>query len=190
MRLPIAAALLLLCSTAVHGEDVDCSTKTSAQDKYACAMAKLKKGVWLVDEGKSKLDDSPSVGLAVQSVAPFKNRYGQEKPLFLFIRCDEGQTKVYIDFAGHFMSSIEGRGKVEYRVDDKPAKSKAFTDSNDHAVLGLWSEKSSVPWIKELIGAKTLFVRATPFSESAVSGEFPISGIDEAIKPLRAACKW
>jgi len=66
---------------------------------------------------------------------------------------------------------------------------KPFTESTDHKALGL-SGASSIAFIKEMFGAQRLFIRATPFNESAVTGEFNISGLDDAIKPLRKACGW
>ena len=41
-----------------------------------------------------------------------------------------------------------------------------------------------------MFGAKKLFVEATPFSETAVRGEFDIAGLETAIEPLRKACHW
>lgn len=145
---------------------------------------------WDVSEGKSKLDDSKTVRIDTKSIQMRLNRYGQFRPLILTIICAENRTKTYISFAEHFMSDIQGKGRVDYRVDDKPAKHRNFRESNDHSVLGLWSGGASIPWLRELFGAKRLYVRATPFSESTVDGEFNVEGIEKVIMPLRKACNW
>jgi type VI secretion system protein VasI len=41
-----------------------------------------------------------------------------------------------------------------------------------------------------LFGGNRLYVRATPYSESAVDGVFNITAIEEVIQPLRKACGW
>lgn len=106
------------------------------------------------------------------------------------IACRENTTSLYISFADHFMSSLQGRGIVTYRIDKAPAEKRRFLESNDNSVLGLWNGGSSIPFIKQLLGRNTLLVRATPFSDSSVTAEFPISGLEEVIEPLREACHW
>jgi hypothetical protein len=43
--------------------------------------------------------------------------------------------------------------------------------------------------LKEMISGTSLLLRVTPFSESAVTLECTISGLDEAIKPLRKSLR-
>src|SRR5690606_23149510 len=102
----------------------------------------------------------------------------------------ENSTNVHISFAEHFMADLQGGGRVTYRIDDQRAKTRNFRESNDHSVLGLWGGGNSIPWLRELFGSERLVVRATPFNESAVEGEFNITGLEEVIKPLREACNW
>lgn len=151
---------------------------------------KLRLAHWDVRYGRSQIDDSRTVQITTRSLRTHANRYGQQRPLILTIVCRENKTNAHISFAEHFMSDIQGGGKVTYRVDAKPAKNRNFRESNDHSVLGLWGGGSSIPWLRELFGAEKLIVRATPFSESAVEGEFNISGLEEVINPLREACNW
>jgi type VI secretion system protein VasI len=148
------------------------------------------KSEWVVTEEKSKIDDSTNVFMMLDSTQPIKNQYGAKAALTIAIFCREKKTDFYIIFGGHFMSSIGNAGVVTFRVDKKPATQTKMTESNDHKALGLWGGASSIPFIKALFGGSTLFVRATPYSESSISGEFNISGFQEATKPLRQACGW
>jgi type VI secretion system protein VasI len=144
---------------------------------------------WDVTEERSKIDDSKNVFVHLRSKEPIKNQYGMTSDIDLWIMCREKKTDLYMVFGDHFMSSLESWGLVTYRVDKKPAVKKQFTESTDHKALGLWGA-NSVTFIKMLLGGETLFVRAVPFNENAVTAEFNIAGIDEAIRPLRAACGW
>jgi type VI secretion system protein VasI len=88
------------------------------------------------------------------------------------------------------MAGFDDRVEVTYRLDDKPAKRKWFGESTDHKALGLWGGGNAIPFLKEIMAGQKLLVRATPWSDNAVTGEFSIIGLDEAIKPLRKACGW
>ncbi|KFG68716.1 type VI secretion system-associated protein TagO [Microvirga sp. BSC39] len=145
---------------------------------------------WQVREDKSRLDDSKEVFLSVLSAEPVRGKYGKEKYGSLHIACREKATNIYFVFGDHFMSSLQGAGKVNARVDTNTPKTISMIESNDHSALGLWGNRTAVPYIKDLLGGKSLYIRAVPYNESAVEMDFPIAGIEEAIKPLREACKW
>jgi type VI secretion system protein VasI len=145
---------------------------------------------WRVASQKSKVDDSTNVFLSIDSNQPIRGRFGDVGPAELTIRCMENTTAATFRFAGHFMADIQGYGDITYRIDDRKAKTKGFVESTSNEALGLWSGGSAIPFAKELFGGTSLYVRATPYNENPVEAEFNIAGLDEAIKPLREACRW
>jgi type VI secretion system protein VasI len=175
-------------------EDQFDSARSAAQDRLDEAHEKIRSQSqaehWQIRRSRSPMDDSPAVRLDAISDSMHRDRYGREKPIILTIVCRENRTDTYISFAEHFMSDLNGGGKVQYRIDDKSAKSRDFVESNDHSVLGLWGGRKSIPWIRELLGADKLYVRATPYSESAVEGHVNIGGLESIISPLAEACNW
>lgn len=150
----------------------------------------LPQSEWFVKVDQSALDDSKTVILTLDSKTQFYDQYGQLKNGTLIIRCMENTTSLYIIWGGHFMSDSRNGGRVDYRVDDKKASRVNMVESNDNKALGLWNGGKSIPFIKKLLGANQLYVRATPFSESAVQMSFNIAALDKAIEPLRETCKW
>lgn len=62
--------------------------------------------------------------------------------------------------------------------------------STSNRALGHFSGGKAIPLIKRMLGKEQMLTRFTPFGESAVTANFPIKGVEEAIKPLREACKW
>ncbi len=144
---------------------------------------------WTAIEEKSKIDDSSNVFIATSSKDPLPGRYGQKGRARITIACREGKTNLWVTFGGHFMSDYQF-GTVTYRVDKRPAKKRHMRKSTDHQALGLWSAGETIPFAKELFGGASLFFEATPHSESAVTAEFDISGLEQAIQPLAKACKW
>jgi len=147
-------------------------------------------GKWVVRVEKSKIDDTENAFVWLNAKEDRKNRYGQEGYDSIHINCRENTTDIYFHFAGDFMSSTTGGGKITYRIDKTKAKKKNFRQSNNNKALGLWSGGKAIPFIKAMFGKNTLLVRATPYNQSAVTVEFDIRGLDNAINPLRKACRW
>lgn len=150
----------------------------------------LSQSDWSVRVDKSALDDSKTVVLTLTSKDQFWNQYGQLKRGTLIIRCMENTTSLYTVWGDHFMSDNGNSGRVDYRVDAKKASRVSMRESTDNKALGLWSGGQSIPFIKKLLGAEQLYIRATPFSESAVEMAFNVTGLEKAIEPLREACGW
>lgn len=154
------------------------------------ATASAVESKWQTMEEVSKIDDRTNVWLVVESDNMIDGRFGESKPARLSVRCMKNTTAVMLEFAGHFMSDIQGFGDVTYRIDKKPAQTRGFIESTDHSLLGLWRGGSSIPFVKSLFGGERLFVRAVPFNEGPVEAEFTIAGLEEEIAPLREACGW
>ncbi len=145
---------------------------------------------WRSDSSMSLLDDSKIVTLFLSSDAPIRSRFGSSQPADMIVRCKENTTALYFLFADQFMSDIQGYGRVSYRIDSAKAAVWPMDVSTDNKALGLWSGSTSIPAIKQLIGGNSLFLRVTPYNESAIEMTFTIAGLEAAVKPLREACGW
>ncbi|WP_374381395.1 type VI secretion system-associated protein TagO [Dongia sp.] len=187
------------CSVSVAQETPDaCAQIEDDKNRLECfdllfrksRVDKATTSAWRVKEDTSKIDDSTNVFVAVDSTEEIGNRFGQRGFASLVLVCRENETNVYFYFAGEHMASIQGYGDVTFRIDKQKAKTRHFEESTDNEALGLWSGSAAIPFIKELFTGNSLYVRATPFSESSLQVEFPIAGADAATKSLRSACKW
>jgi len=117
-------------------------------------------------------------------------KYLEPSAPVLSLRCDENTTAATIWFSGFFMGDFAGMGRVDYRIDDRPAKHRNFEVSTANEHLGLWTGAKSIGFIQELIDGRTLYIEATPVNENTVNATFDIAGLSEAIKPLRESCGW
>lgn len=194
LALPVAGFVLL---TTTANASQTCASISSDAQRLACYDMEYKpaptisiSSKWSVSENLSPMDDSKTVTLHLESSEPIQNRYRGVSAADLYIRCQEKTTALYFVYADNFLSSIQGYGQVTYRVDDKPSAKKNMTESTDNKALGLWSGGASIPFVKSMFGGENLVVRITPFNESPVTAQFQISGLEDAIKPLRAACGW
>ncbi|WP_392562486.1 type VI secretion system-associated protein TagO [Orbus sturtevantii] len=150
-------------------------------------------GKWKIQEDASPIDDSKTVVLMLNADAPIQVRYDHTTP-YLVIRCKENKTVLYVGF-GTFLGS--DRITPITRVDTEKAVSNiTWSISTDHEAMfydGAWGGpgvKKTTDFIKELSDKNKYFIQVTPYSESPVNTTFTLTGLDEAIKPLRAACGW
>lgn len=189
------AGLSLLAATCNASQT--CASISSDAQRLACydmeyrpAPTISKSSKWNVSENVSPMDDSKTVTLHLESSEPIQHRFRGSSTADLYIRCQEKTTSLYFIYADNFLSSLQSYGQVTYRIDDKPSATKSMTESTDNKALGLWSGGSSIPFTKAMFGGNKLTVRITPFNESPITAQFQISGIEDAIQPLRSACGW
>lgn len=196
----LAVVLLAASSLSAKAEIERCTKIVNSLDRLACydeesgftpAVAEevVGSGDWRVRVETSKIDDSKNVFLSLYSEEQTNCPYKSSRHS-IHMACRENETNMWVIFGECFMSSIQGKGQVTYRLDSEKAATRGFRESNDNMALGLWSGGTAIPFIKNMIGHDRMIVRATPFSDSAVTGEYKIAGLEEAVKPLREACNW
>lgn len=190
-------ALVSTCTLAAAQEADQCAKIDNADDRLNCFDSIYRevsipeaKGNWVSKIETSPLDDTETVVLSLKSDDDIRGTHGAAGPADLLIRCKENTTSVFLIFNDHFMSDLQGRGRVDYRIDQETPSRKNMAVSTDNKALGLWSGRVAIPWIKSLMEGGRLYVRATPFSESPVEANFSIKGLDDSIEPLRKACNW
>lgn len=79
---------------------------------------------------------------------------------------------------------------MTYRIDLQKASTKSFSISTDHKALGFFSGGQSIPFIKSLFGTTKLLIRVTLYGKNPAEVTFDVSGLEQAIEPLRKACNW
>ncbi|SIT22627.1 type VI secretion system protein VasI [Gemmobacter megaterium] len=135
------------------------------------------------------MTDTMSHWVAANSESAVKcNDHSRAKPMVMMISCYENTTSITIEGEGCFFSKYWG--KVEYRLDDQPMKTVRMTESNDNRALGLWSGKQSIPFVKSLLGATKIRLRILPVNEDSIETTFNLTGLSDALAPVRKACGW
>jgi len=79
---------------------------------------------------------------------------------------------------------------VTHRIDKAASKQTKWSLSTKNEHTGKWNGNTSIPFIKSLFGKSNLLMQVTPYGENSVMTTFDISGLESAIKPLRAQCSW
>lgn len=150
-------------------------------------------GDWTVEIKKSAFEDTEDVYLSLDSTGTVQCRgIDGPQPVTLVVRCLENRTVVYIVAQQCHLTSGGSRsyGEVDFRIDTQKAFSQQMQKSNSNDALGHWRGKEAIPLAKRLFGGEKLLVRFTPYAENAKTAEFNISGLEEAVKPLRKSCGW
>jgi type VI secretion system protein VasI len=184
------AAVRLECfdeAYAGSGLVADPTVSTEAEDE---PQDERDTGKWEIEFQVSQLDDSQGVFLWLESEQDVSGPYSQPGPLFLHLRCFENTTSAVFYFNDHFMSSIQGYGRIQYRIDDRDSSTIDTEESTNNMALGLWQGRRAIPWIKEILDGEQLIVRATPFNGSMIEATFDIRGTAAAVDELRSTCGW
>lgn len=140
-------------------------------------------GRWDERKSISPMDDSPTVVLSLESSDRIGSGFKSERPT-LVIRCQENQTTAYINWQT-FISVTDT--EITTRIDSDLAQSSLWSvSSNYKATLS----PKSIPFIKSMLNKESLIVRVTPFNDNSYTVKFDITGLDNAIKPVRETCGW
>ena len=138
-------------------------------------------GNWDVETTINPIDDSKTVALTLYSDEGVNN-LGQ--PIYLVVRCQVQETELYIGwrrFLGLWSKS------VLIRLGDGKAKKQQWQISSDK----LHTFKSNPKrFIEELLEHDTFVAQITPYSSNPITASFNISGLENALKPLREVCGW
>ena len=96
----------------------------------------------------------------------------------------ENKTSLYVDW-GTFISTADPR--ITLRVDKDKATSEYWGVASNHEAS---FSPNAIPIIKSMVGKNNLMLQVTPFSDQTYTLNCDITGLDNAIKPLRDACNW
>ncbi len=138
-------------------------------------------GKWETDISTNPLDDSKTVLLYL--VADTGTTRLGNKPA-LVLRCKGGVTEVYIAWQMYLGSSAS----VTWRVGDTPATTSVWSLSTDKTATFYPGDK--VAFIRQLLSATRFVAQVIPYGESPITAVFDLTGIVNAIKPLRETCGW
>jgi type VI secretion system protein VasI len=143
-------------------------------------------GKWRVSREHSSIDDSVSVFATLTSDSFDAWLHKGDGPT-LILRCMDHETSAYVatslgaqpENGGDYTAAVRLDGQKAFKVSMREAT------SNDALVFS-----GGAAMIKKMIGHKRMLFRWVPFDSPPAIATFDITGVGEAIKPLREACKW
>lgn len=144
-------------------------------------------GWWGVSEVKAPVDDSLSV-TAVNVSAVKKGSLSGD--VTLIARCQEHETALIFGADAYLMSDFEVYTlPTVYRVDDLPSVSTNWGTLTSNQGVGLFGQEA-INFLKQIEGAKKLFVRVTEKNGQNHDALFNLEGISAANGKIKVACGW
>jgi type VI secretion system protein VasI len=139
-------------------------------------------GDWVVDESVNPLDDTPMVVVSLKA-ASGAAKSGEAAELVL--RCLSARTEVYLNW-----NAPLGRdgAAVTTRVGAEPALTRRWGLSTD--ARETFYPADDIAFIRQLAAVDRLVAQAVPAGEDPIVAVFQLRGLEVALTPLRAACKW
>jgi len=145
-------------------------------------------GKWAQSQDTSAMDDSKGVTFFLDAENEITGWLARQKPGLIF-RCKEKSTDVYMVTgmpAAVERGDLEGH-TVRVRFDDGEAQRQRWSQSTDSKAL---FARNAVQMARRIAKAKTLRLEFTPFNASPVIATFDVSGFDQHIGRVAAACGW
>ena len=139
-------------------------------------------GQWLVRDDVGPLDDSRTVTLRLISDTG-RSVYGD--PVSLVLRCRSGELDAYINWKSYI---AEDYPRVTYRVGNSEAETKTWINSSDNRATFFRGNEQI--FIEELVRSRKFVAQVTPYNESPITATFDLHGLNAAIRPLRASCRF
>ncbi|MBJ8746077.1 type VI secretion protein [Citrobacter farmeri] len=165
--------------------NVELKEKLANTSPIAQSDASQNVGNWQTSIDSSPIDDSKNVIISLSSNNYISTRFGETVSPDLVVSCREGKTQLYINWKQYL--GLDSTTML-HRIDTKKAVNKTWLLSTDNNAVFYYGK--TLPFIKELSSAKTLFARVVPYGENPVDAKFDLIGMEAALKPLRQACKW
>lgn len=154
--------------------------KNENEDKQESTLPAKKENEWIVDIRESPLNDEKEVTLMKMSDENANTR----SPAFLIFRCERNSTEAYVSWREYIGSD---NMKVSYRTDKDEAKTVWWNPSSNGQATFI---PKPISFINSLEGKNSIYIEAEKYRGGRVSGTFDLTGLQEAIIPLRGACNW
>lgn len=161
------------------------ASKLGVSPPSSVKSSKIKNtGKWQISTATSQIDDSKNVNLWVMADDYIKSGYDEVRPK-LFVRCSENKTSAFITWDLYL--GLDSTSMLT-RLDSENAVTNSWSISTDNKAV--FTKANDVTYVKSLFGHDRLLVQITPYGANPVIAIFSITGLKEAVTPLRKACKW
>lgn len=145
-------------------------------------------GEWVLRDATAA-DGSRDVALAIFTTGQAGGELGGSLRVALWLRCSDERTLLYIDWNAPVDTGGRAVVRMQTQVDGQDPEETHWARYSNRNVTGMYTERASVQLIKQLFGGSTLVARLNE-EHSAFSASFNITGVEQAIAPVRQACDW
>lgn len=178
--LPILALMLLpvlpIIPAFAQSTGASCAAIAGAPERLACYDS-----VFRTAQG----DSANSFTFSSETLIPAKPSGRQ--PAIITVACTAGALSVKFSFAGNTMAPIGNDTGITLQLDLQAARSMTLPIADNNTALVM--NQDAIGFLDSLHGANNLTVRVTPVRSRSLSIRFKLDGVNEAVAPIRAACR-
>lgn len=145
-------------------------------------------GEWVLREANAS-DGSKDVALAIFTTGRAGGASGGTLRVTLWLRCSDNKTLLYVDWNATVDTGGRSVVRMQTQIDSEPAQETHWARYSNHNITGMYTDRASVDLIKRLFGRSMLEAKLNEKS-AAYSASFNVTGLEQAITPLRTACEW
>lgn len=138
-------------------------------------------GEWVIRDETNPIDDTRTVLLGL-TASTGRSSFGE--PISLILQCKSREVSAAINWNDYLGSDAY----VTARVGSQEASRRAWVMSTNSQ--GSFYPGDATQFIDQLQHADRFVAQVTPYNENPVTAVFALSGLPNAIKPLREACPW
>jgi type VI secretion system protein VasI len=154
----------------------------------ASAQAPVALQGWTRTEGKSQMDDSPTVTLRLLAQTEAQGFLKTTRPS-LIIRCKERRTDLYVvtGLSANPEVGLFESHSIRYRIDQDPAVPQTWdAATSDDALFA----PVPIELARQISKGKTFLFEFTPFRSSPVIARFNVTGLERQLGRVAEACDW
>jgi len=189
----------LVLSAGINKDVKRCAHKNNDSDKLICyeniahklkvhpvsSSNKKNNGQWKIS--RSALDNNNRRNVTLKLAAKEPIRAGnQPSTPYLSIRCINDRTSVQLEWNAY----IADRDiNISRQFDQGDPDTKLWLISSDYTAT-FPKSYNYIRFTKALLNHNTMNIEVSPYGRGAITASFDLSGIRNAIWPLRKACHW
>ena len=177
---------LVSVDQAPGGDDRVKETKAVKGDTAAVDIPGVRK--WFLRSERSRFDGSQIVYAAPFAEDTVLDSHGLAYTPIIAVRCREGETSFFLTYGSLYLGLYTN--DVQYKVSGGKAEIESWNISTNSYAIGLWKGRRARTFVKSLFNKPSFIFRMIPAGENVVTSTFDISGIKDAVKPVRKTCGW
>ena len=128
-------------------------------------------------------EDNNTIAVSLTGAAE-SDKTQSEESITVVMRCRNGDTDLYINWQDY----LGNEASVQTQIGDQGAVTQNWNLSASHQ--SSFYPDDSTEFITQLLNADLLVAQVSPYRARPVRATFNLTGLSDAIVPLRQTCNW
>ena len=145
---------------------------------------------WVLERRAASTGTPAALILSRGSQAPVPDLLDGAAPAELSVTCADNRTSLRLRLPGNVLGEAGAYGTVQLALDGTPAAPVAMRKAEGDDTLGVLLGAQAVPLVSRLSRGETARFEVLALDDRPRLAEFALTGLAQALAPLRQACNW